>query len=251
MAAAQWISAARAVLAAGAAATLIACASGPGGVEYASEGPGLKSSDGLRRVDNWGFGLAFVKPGADLARYDSAIIDGIAIAYKEPSHPARTNRHGIESGTYLLSPYAAKWMKLHLRRALTVELGKSEVFAVTDRPASDAIRVSGYIIDLVVHTPPEWEVGNAASMFLANRGEFTLVLDVRDAQTDAPLMRVADHAMIKFDGSSAHLPSNAATNAMAVRLVFQQAARRLRLHLDDVRALSEIPPAPKLMRNGG
>jgi hypothetical protein len=31
---------------------------------------------------------------------------------------------------------------------------------------------------------------------------------------------------------------------MAARLIFRQAALRLRLHLDDVRTLPEIPPAP-------
>ena len=249
-AAAQWISATRAALVAGAAAALLACASGPGGVRYATQGPGLETVDGLRRVDHWGFALAFVKPGADLARYDSAIIDEVSIAYKEPSHPARTTRDGIQSGTYLLSPYAAKWMKHHLREILAAELRESEALGVTQQPSPHALRVTGYIIDLVVHTPPDWGVGRAASQFLTNRGEFTLVLDVSDAQSGSTLIRVADHAMIKFDGDNAHLPSNSATNVMAVRLTFQQAARRLRLHLDDVHALSELPPAPQLVRNG-
>jgi hypothetical protein len=251
MAVARWLSATRVALVAGAAAALLACASGPGGVQYASEGLGLESVDGLRRVDNWGFGLAFVKPGVDLARYDSAIIDDVTIAYKEPSHPARANRHGIQSGTYLLSPYAAKSLKYHLRKTLTAELGKSEFFAVTEQPAPNALRVTGYIIDLVVHSPPDWGVGKAASQFLTNRGEFILVLDVSDAQSGATLIRVANRTMINFDGGNGHLPANSATNVMAVRLAFQQAGLRLRLHLDDVHALSEIPPAPKLARNGG
>jgi hypothetical protein len=251
MAAARWISAARAVLATGAAAVLFACASGTGGVQYASEGLGLSTSDGLHRVDNWGFDLAFVKPGVDLTRYDSVIIDEVTIAYKEPSHPARTNRDGIQSGTYLLSPYAAKWTKRHLRKTLAAELGKSGVFAVAEPPAPNALRVNGYIIDLVIHIPPDWGVGKAASQFLANRGEFTLVLDVSDAQSGETLVRVADRTMIYFDGADAHLPASSATNVMAVRLAFQQAALRLRLHLDDAHALPEMPPAPKMVRNGG
>ncbi len=251
MAAAHWISAARAALAAGAAAALLACASDSGGVQYASEGIGLASVDGLRRVENWGFGLAFVKPGVDFARYDSVLIDGVSIAYKEPPSPVRTSRHGVESGTYLLSPHAAKWMKHHLRRALTGELGKSDAFSLTEQPTPDAIRVTGYILDLVVRTPPDAGVGKAWSLFLANRGEFTLVLDVRDAHSGAPLLRVADHAMIKFDGSGAHLPANPATNAMAVRLIFQQAAARLRQGLDYMSRLRELPTAPTLARNEG
>ena len=250
MKAAQWISGSRTALAAGAAAGVLACATVPGGVQYASKGPGLTSSDGLRRVENWGFDLAFVKPGVDLARYDSVVIDSVTIAYKDPSHPARATRDGIESGTYLLSPRAAKWFKHHLQKALTAQLGKSEGFAVTKQPTPDAIRVTGYIIDLVVHTPPRQGVGKASTNFLANRGEFTLVLDVRDARSGVPLVRVADHSAIKFDGAGAYLPSNSATNTMAVRLIFRQAAVHLRQHLDDVRTLPEIPPAPKPAPNG-
>jgi hypothetical protein len=251
MGAAQWLSGTRTALAAGAAAALLACATGSGGVQYASEGFGLTPSDGLRRVENWSFGFAFVKPGVDLTRYESVVIDSAIIAYKEPSHPARTTRDGIQSGTYLLSPRAAKWFKHHLQKTLTAQLGKSEGFAVTKHPTPDTIRVTGYIIDLVVHTPPDQGIGKAWTGFLANRGEFTLVLDVRDVRSGAPLMRVADHSMIKFDGAGAYLPSNSATNTMAVRLIFQQAALRLRQHLDDVRTLPEIPPAPKPAPNGG
>jgi len=251
MAAAHWISAARAALVAGAAAALLACASDPGGVQFASEGVGLASVDGLRRVENWGFSLAFVKPGADVTRYDSVFIDGIIISYKAPSHPARTTRDGIESGTYLLSPYAAKRMKRYLQKALVAELSKSDAFAVTEQPTPDAIRVTAYILDLVVRTPPDQGVGNAYTHFLANRGEFTLVLDVRDARSGAPLLRVADHSLIKFDGEHAYIPANSATNAMALRLIFRQAAARLRQNLDHVHGLREVPPAPTLARDEG
>jgi hypothetical protein len=251
MGAAQWISGARAALAAGAVAAWVACATGPGGVQYASEGLDLTTPDGLHRVQNWRFGYAFVKPGADLARYDRAVIDSVSIAYKPAPNPAHASRDGIERGTYMLTPTAEKWFKFHLQKALAAELGKSEGFFVTERPAPDAIRVSGHIVDLVVHVPPNQGVTDATTNFIMNRGEFTLILDVRDAESGAPLLRVADHAGIKFDGALGHLPSSSATNTMAVRLVFQQAAVHLRQHLDDVRTLPEIPPAPKPAPNGG
>ena len=245
MSAMRWISGARAALAAGAAAALVACAAGPPGVQYELEGSYITTPDGLHRVKSWGLGYAFVKPGADLARYDKAVIGDISIAYKPAPNPEHASRDGIERGTYLLSPTAANWFKRHLQKALTIELDKGEGLFVTDRPAPDAIRVSGHILDLVVHVPPDQGVTDAVTSFLTNRGEFTLVLDVRDAQTGAPLLRVADHSAIKFDGASAHLPSSSATNTMAARQIFHQTAARLRRLLDEVRALPEIPPAPE------
>ena len=251
MGAAQWISRARAALAAGAAAAAVTCASAPVGVQYASEGPDLTTPDGLHRVENWGFDYVFVKPGADFARYDQVVIDDATLAYKPAPNPAHASRHGIKRGDYLLTPTAEKWFKFHMQEALATELGKNEGLLVTERPAPEAIRVSAHIVDLVVHVPPNQGVTDATTNFIMNRGELTLILDVRDAQSGAPLLRVADRSAIKFDGALAHLPSSSATNTMAVRLIFQQAALRLRQQLDYVRTLPEIPPTPKSAPTGG
>jgi hypothetical protein len=251
MGAAQWISGARAALVAGMAAAALACATGPGDVQYASEGLALATSDGLRRVENWGFGFAFVKPGVDLARYDSVFIGAVSIAYKAPRSPAWASPDGVQHGTYLLPPHTANAFKRYLRKALANEFGKSEGLVVTQRPASNAIRVTSYIVDLVVHTPPHWGVGNALTAFVANRGEFTLVLDLRDAKSGAPLLRVGGPAVMKFDNASAYIPADPVTNAAAVRQIFRGSATRLRRRLDEIRALPETPPAPKLARNGG
>jgi len=245
-----WISAARAALAAGAAAALVGCAAGPGGVQYESEGSHITTPDGLHRVKNWGFGNAFVKPGADLARYDSVIIDSVTIAYKPPRTPAHASRDGVERGTYLLPPRTENSFKRYLQRALASEFDKSDGLVVTQRPASNAIRVSGHIVDLVVRTPPDWGVGNALTVFLANRGEFTLILDLRDAETGAPLLRVGDRSAMKFDGARAYMPANLVSSAAAARSIFREKAARLRRQLDEIRALPGIPPAPTLASQG-
>jgi len=191
MGAAQWISGAHAALAAGMTAAAVASATGPGDVQYASEGLGLTTSDGLQRVENWGFGYAFVKPGVDLARYDSVVIGAVSIAYKAPRSPAHASRDGIQRGIYLLPPHTANAFKRYLQKALANEFGKSEGLVVTQRPASNAIRVTSYI------------------------------------------------------------PANQVSSAAAARQIFRESATRLRRRLDEIRALPETPPAPKLTRNEG
>ena len=250
MRAAQWISGARAALVAGMAAAALACATGPGDVQYASEGPGLRTVDGLQRVENWGFDLAFVKPGVDLARYDSVVIGPVGLAYKAPRSPANASPDGIPHGTYLLPPHTENAFKRYLQEALTNAFGRSEGLVVTQWPASNAILVTSYILDLVVHTPPNWGVGNALTAFVANRGEFTLILDLRDAKSGAPLLRVGHRAVMKFDNASAYIPTTQVTSAAAARQIFRKSATRLRRRLDEIHALPETPPAPKLALNG-
>jgi hypothetical protein len=250
MGASQWTSGARATLAAGAAAALVACAVGPGSVQYESEGNVLTTPDGLHRVKNWRFGGVYVKPGADLARYDSVVIGDVSIVYKRPRTPAHASRDGVERGTYLLSPRAENSFKRYLQKALASEFDKSDGLVVTQRPTSNAIRVNSHILDLVVRTSPNWSVANAMTTFVANRGEFTLILDLRDAQSGAPLLRVGSRSAIKFDGARAYIPAGSVSSAAIARGIFRKAAVRLRRQLDEYRALSGLPPAPTLAPQG-
>jgi hypothetical protein len=135
-------------------------------------------------------------------------------------------------------------LKRYLHKALASELDKSEGLVVTRRPASNAIRVTGHIVDLVVRTPPNWGVGNALTAFLANRGEFILILDLRDAESGAPLLRVGGRSAIKFHDVRAYTPVSFVSSAAAVRQTFRKTARRLRQELNELRALPGIPPAP-------
>jgi hypothetical protein len=162
-----------------------------------------------------------------------------------PKDPSRVSRDGVMRGTYPLSQRAMDTIKHDFGRVFAQELGKSEAFVVTQQPADDAIRVTGYLIKLVVYTPPYSGRQNAAVSFLALRGEFTLILDVRDSKTGEPLLRVGDRSAITYQGAQGFYPSNAVTNAAAVRSVFHQMAARLRKCLDAVQAVAEIPPAPK------
>jgi hypothetical protein len=244
MSAMRWISRGGAALAAGAAAALFACATGPGGVEYASEGNVLTTPDGLQRVKSWRFGGAFVKPGADLAHYDSVVLGGVSLAYKPPRNPALASRDGVERGTYLLLPRTENSLKRYLLKTLARELDKSDGLVVTQRPTANAIRVTAHIADLVIYTPPHWGVGNAVTAFVANRGEFTLVLDLRDAASGAPLLRVGSRSAIKFDGARAYMPASSVSSATGARQIFRKAAVRLRHQLDEMRMLPGIPPAP-------
>jgi len=241
----RWRTGLCAALAAGAVAALVACATEPTVVAYVSEGDHITTPDGLHRVKRWGFDGAYLKPSAELARYRKVIIDPVTVAYKQPRDPSRVSKDGVVRGTYALSQRTMDTVKRDFGKIFAHELGESEAFVVTQQPAPDAIRVTGYLIKLVVYTPPYSGRQNAAVSFLALRGEFTLILDVRDSKTGEPLLRVGDRSAIAYHGAQAFYPSNSVTSAAAMRRVFHRMAARLRKCLDAVQAIAEIPPAPK------
>lgn len=234
-----------AALAAAATAGLVACAVGPRKMEYQLEGAHLTTPDGLHRLKHWYFRNAYVRPGADLARYREVIIDPVSVAYKRPRSPARQASGRVERGTYALSAMAMESLKQKLHETLASEVRKSKVFAVTQQPAPDAIRIRAHIIDLVIYSPPYSGRANASTLFLTVRGMFILILDIRDSKTGEPLLRVGGRAAIKYDGPRAFYPSNHVSTAAAVRRLFHRTATRLRASLEAVHANAEIPPAPQ------
>lgn len=231
-------------LAASIAAVLAACAGRPAAVEYDTESLYVTTPDGLQRVKHWNFNDAFVKPGADLAHYDRVVIEDVTIAYKRPKHSVHMTDEGIESGTYKLSEAATGTIKDTFRRAFVQEFGKSEVFTVTESPAPSAIRVSGHIVNLVVYVAPFSTQTNASTVFVSNRSEMTLVVNVRDSETGAPLVRIGERSGSLFDGANAALAVNPVTTNVGSWSVFQRVAMRFRQHLDEIHALPKIPLLP-------
>jgi len=223
----------------------IACAGKPRATKYEMEGPHATTSDGLRRVKRWEFRDAFIKPGVDLSRYDKIVIDPITIAYKKAEHPEHASKDGVERGTYKLSPKTTDQIESSFQKIFTRELDKSKIFAVVEQAAPDAIRVGGHIVELVVYAPPRKKGNDASVSFLANRGEFILVLDLRDSKTGEALIRIGNHSNIAYDGAAAFYPDNPVTTAAAVRQLFKHTAFRLRERLDILHKGLEIPHIPE------
>jgi hypothetical protein len=224
---------------------LVTCATGPRKIEYQMDGPNLTTPDGLRRVKNWQFRNAYVKPGADLARYEGVIVGPVSIAYKHRGDSTDPSDERLEHGTYELPPGVMEGFERDFEVLFSNAFRKSKIFDLTQQPAPDALRVRGHIVDLVVYTPQDWNEAQAFTRFQAFRGEFMLILDVRDSKTGEPLVRVGDRSAVRFDGPRAFYPSNRVTSAAGVRRVFHHNAKRLRRHLDALHKISEMPPAPE------
>jgi hypothetical protein len=72
----------------------------------------------------------------------------------------------------------------------------------------------------------------------------TLILDVRDSQSNAALARMADRRAVQAGGGSTPYRSDAVNNTSAVRQLYRRWARQLREALDGLHQLPVIPEAP-------
>ena len=236
----RWRSGIIAVLLVAGSVLLLACASGNTEFIYDS-GSNATTADGLHRVKYWGFGAAFVKPGADLRRYDEIMLDEVTVAYKRPPHRARADESTLTRGNYELSPEAMARIKKYFHEVFAKELGKSKIYSVAEAPGPNVLRVSGHIVDLTVNAMPFRDQEAGESDYVKNAGELTLILDVRDSKSREPLVRTADRSALDYGANMGLRQANPVQNSSAVQELFQREAMRLREHLDKIHEYPEIP----------
>jgi hypothetical protein len=218
-------------------ALLGACSLGPRPVQYES---GPATADGLYRVKSNDLGALFLDPGAEFGEYDGVLIDPVSLSYKRDrrrSSGLDTTRRVFE----LDDDTVARFQRI-FQESFVRELGRSRSFAVVSEPGPGVLRVSGHIVDLDVRVPA-FKGGEVN--FVVDAGEMTLVLDVRDSLSGAPLARVADRRLIRPPGAGnvGAYRSTAVNNWGAVRDIFSDWARILREGLDNLRELAPAHPS--------
>lgn len=221
------------------AALILSCASDSPGVVYL-QGVDSVTPDGLYELKSWGFEHVFVKPGARLGSYRGVLVDEVVVEYKDAPEPARSGQRVADPAS-ALGP-----IRNQFRECFAGELRNSRFFSLTEQAAPDALRVSGRIADLEVDVPGFADELPTSSTLVRSAGRFILVLDVRNSLTGVTLARFTQHSEIYLGNRRQLYKSDVATNAAAVRRVFEREARRLRDHLERLRELPEVPPPPPM-----
>lgn len=218
----------------------LACASGDSGVVYV-ERAGAVSEDGLYEVESWQFERAFVRPGAALGEYREVFIDAAEIEYAFEPRPLAPPSYVLQYGGAEISPRVLESLQRVYRETLEAEFGKSETFSLVERPGPGALRVAGRFADLVIRIPP-YEDQRPTEFYDTRRlGEMTLVYEVCDALTNAPIARFSRHEYINMGTLYRLYQSNPGTNSAAMRRVFERTGRSLRASLEQLQTLSRIP----------
>jgi hypothetical protein len=220
----------------------LACACASRSSETIEFKPQVVTVDGLVQVRTSAVGGAYVKPGARLGSYRKVLIDPVEVSYKRTPRSS-TSRRGMGDANFALDEREMANLQRLFQESFEKEFSRSQIFEVVREPGPDVLRVSGWIIDLVVRAPRERASSDVT--FVRSAGEMTLVLDVRDSQSHAPLARVADRRAVQPAGGFDLYESNTVNITAELRRVFTRWARFLREGLDDLQQLPAIPePEP-------
>ena len=211
----------------------------PGGIYYAS-GKGAVTPDGLHRVEWEPFRTTYVKPGADLQRYDKVLVSEVSVSYKTPPRRGHFGHNEIDPN-YALQDSAIQSLKRYFHKAFVEELGESQNFSVVETAGPDVLLISGHIVNLQITLPPERDQEPDETVYASSSGQMTLLLDARDSISGEPLVRVGQAQAIQMSDGGWY-SADTVSNSAAVREIFDRWASGLRRELDQFHALAALPP---------
>lgn len=228
-------------------ATLSCASNNPSGVYYA-KGKNVTTADGLRRVLWEPFTVTYVKPGADLQKYNSVLIDAVTISYKRP--PKKTV-YTVDSDdrNFALTPTMQKSMGAWFRKSFVAALTQSDHYKLVEKPGPDTLAIDGHLVDLQITVPSLQQQADDETLLTASSGAVTLILDVRDSETHDPLVRVGIRQSLDLDGDPNILfVSNDVRTSGEFKELFEIWSGKLARELEQ---LSAVPMIPEPKSDGG
>jgi hypothetical protein len=192
--------------------------------------------DGLTRVDGTIMDVVWARTDIDLTAYNKIMLDRIGVEYRDVGNAPYSGRGGPTGTTasrrsateFNLAPETKVAFEEEISAAFREELARSDVFEIVEEEGPDVLLIRGGLHDVVSRVPPE--VTGRGRIFIDSVGEATLVLEIRNSQSNAIYARALDR---RAAGNTAYMQeSNQVTNRSEVRRLGRAWGRLLRDGLD-------------------
>jgi hypothetical protein len=183
--------------------------------------------DGLAKVKNPRARAAWMRPDFSLDGYNKIMLIGAGIEYR-PVKPV-SRAAATSASQFPLTPEQKERLRSIVRDAFRTELAQSQKFQLVDEPGPDVLMIWGGLIDVVSYVPPD-AVGRG-NIYLNSIGEATLVIELRDSESNAVLVRIVDRRAAQGMGPNAR--STSVTNWSEVQQVARTWASMLRQGLEE------------------
>jgi Protein of unknown function (DUF3313) len=200
-------------------AALSGCASGPSGKPELED---TQTFDGLVKVKKPAAGVAWMRPDLSLAGYTKIMLRNAGIEYRPVPRADRDK-------AFPLNEKQKARLQKTVGDAFRAELAKSTKFELVTEPGPDVLTIWGGLLDVVSFVPPE-PMGRS-DVYLRSIGEATLVLEIRDSESNATLVRILDRRAA--DSGQTFQMSNTVTNWSEVQHLARTWATTLRVRLDE------------------
>jgi hypothetical protein len=199
----------------------VGCAGGARSIRVTDE----RSFDGLREVRNPRFGAVWVADDFDLSGYTKVRLEGAGIEFRNVGATGGSRNRTRE---FPISERGQQDLSDIMENAFRRELARSSRFELTEAVGPDVLTVWGGLLDVVSFVPPERP--GRSDIWLRSVGEATLVIELRDSQSNATLARIVDRRAA--EQTSTGTVANTVTTTAEVRRLATNWARLFRQRLD-------------------
>ncbi len=194
-------------------------------------GPNAELSfDGLHKIDNTRVDMAWAVPDLDLSSYTKILPVNVGIEYRQVKDRGRTTMARSHGGPYFIDDKSRAQFEALVDQIVMEELQKSSRFHIVDEPGPDTLIVGGALLNVTSYVPPDPGVGRSR-IYISSIGEATLVLEVRDSETNRILARAVDRRAAETIGGT-FTRSNTVTNTAEARRLIRFWASGLRKALE-------------------
>ena len=146
------------------------------------------SEDGLHRVAHSVMDAAWVKPDLNLAQYTKVYFLGTGISFREVRDTSYRSGDRTDRSEFAVDADSRQELRTLFRDTLRADLAEVESYQLTDMPGRDVLIAQGFLVDVVSHVPPDFNVGTT----LRTTWEATLVLELRDSMSHDMLARTVE-----------------------------------------------------------
>ncbi len=197
------------------------------------------SYDGLLRVEDSILGEVYIKP--DLVfdnRYSKILVDDrVPISYRSPPRRSSTTaRSRSSSSNFALTDNQKLEMEGMFHETLIEALAETENLVLTDSAGSGVLLMQCELVDLVVRIPTTSGTGRT-SYYVDEIGDVTLVLELRDSQTEEIFVRAIDRRSMTTIGPNGTLILTPASAKPDVRRLFRSWAALVAQRLDQIKQI--------------
>jgi hypothetical protein len=183
------------------------------------------SYDGLHIVDNSKADLAWARPDFDLSGYTKILPLGSEIEYLPVKDKGSSMMARSQGGPYFIDDAARERFETLVGDVFIEELAKTKGFTIVTEPGPDVLLVRGGLLDVTSFVPPD--AAGGSYVYLSTVGTATLVLELRDSQSNTIMARSIDKRAAETIGGSLQR-SNSVTNSSEVARLIRFWAIRLR-----------------------
>lgn len=212
----------RTVFVASLAVLVVACAPRPTRPMPTLE-PGV-NIEGLKQVEARNFEVAFARPGVRFDRYNKLLVNELELAFRTPD---RTQNE------FALAEEQKTRFRAAMATAFGRELGELQNLEFVTEPGPDVLDLNVRVQDIVAGSQGR-RVGSVgrAGFAIETTGEMTLVIELRDSQSEEILIRVFDRQA--FEGAAMLSGESVVSTWEGVERLVDRWASRVASGLDEL-----------------